>query len=49
MCMTCGCGEPHATHGDKRNIVYGHLKKAADASKITVNLARPLADDAREL
>jgi hypothetical protein len=36
MCMSCGCGEPHASHGDKRNIVYGDLKKAADASKISV-------------
>jgi len=35
MCMSCGCGEPHATHGDKRNIVYADLKKAADASKIS--------------
>ena len=36
MCMSCGCGEPHATHGDKRNIVYADLKKAADASKISL-------------
>jgi len=39
MCMSCGCGEPHATHGDKRNIVYADLKKAADASKISVKQA----------
>jgi hypothetical protein len=26
--MSCGCGEPHATHGDERNIV--------DASKISL-------------
>jgi hypothetical protein len=36
MCMSCGCGEPHATHGDERNIVYADLKKAADASKISL-------------
>jgi hypothetical protein len=36
MCMTCGCGEPHEAHGDTRNIVYADLKKAADASKISV-------------
>jgi hypothetical protein len=36
MCMSCGCGEPHDSHGDKRNIVYADLKKAADASKISV-------------
>jgi hypothetical protein len=34
--MSCGCGEPHEAHGDKRNIVYADLKKAADASKISV-------------
>src|SRR5215216_4179371 len=39
MCMSCGCGEPHETHGDKRNIVYEDLKKAADASKIPVKEA----------
>ena len=39
MCMSCGCGEPHETHGDKRNIVYADLKKAADASKIPVKEA----------
>jgi hypothetical protein len=39
MCMSCGCGEPHETHGDKRNIVYADLKKAADASNITVKEA----------
>ena len=39
MCMSCGCGEPHATHGDQRNIVYADLKKAADVSKISVKEA----------
>ena len=39
MCMSCGCGEPHETHGDKRNIIYADLKKAGDASKISVKEA----------
>ena len=39
MCMSCGCGETMETHGDKRNIVYADLKKAADASKIPVKEA----------
>ncbi len=34
--MSCGCGEPHENHGDKRNIVYADLKKAADASRTSV-------------
>jgi hypothetical protein len=36
MCMSCGCNEPHESHGDKRNIVYEDLKAAADASKTSV-------------
>ena len=39
MCMSCGCGEPHETHGDRRNIVYADLKKAGEASKISVKEA----------
>jgi hypothetical protein len=39
MCMSCGCGEPHETHGDQRNIIYSDLKKAGDASKISVKEA----------
>jgi len=37
--MSCGCGEPHESHGDKRNIVYADLKKAGDASKTSVKEA----------
>jgi len=39
MCMSCGCGEPHESHGDERNIIYADLKKAGDASKISVKEA----------
>ncbi len=39
MCMTCGCGEPHDDHGDRRNLTYDAFKKAADASKIPVKEA----------
>lgn len=35
MCLTCGCGEPHADHGDKRHITYEGLKQAAQAAEIT--------------
>ena len=34
MCMTCGCGEPMADHGDPANITYGQLEQAADAAGI---------------
>jgi hypothetical protein len=39
MRMSFGCGGPHESHGDKRNIVYADLKKAADASKTSVKEA----------
>jgi hypothetical protein len=39
MCMSCGCGEPYESHGDKRNIIYADLKKAGDASRISVKEA----------
>jgi hypothetical protein len=39
MCMTCGCGEPNADHGDPRHITYDQLKSAADAAEISVDEA----------
>ena len=45
MCMTCGCGEPNATHGNPDHITYDELKKAADAAEISVEEA---ADNLQE-
>lgn len=28
MCYTCGCKLPYEDHGDKRNIIEEHLRKA---------------------
>jgi hypothetical protein len=39
VCMSCGCGEPHESHGYKRNLVYADVKRAGDASKISVKQA----------
>jgi len=39
MCLDCGCGEPHDDHGDASHITYEDLKKAADASEISVEEA----------
>lgn len=36
MCLTCGCGEPDADHGDPRHITMSRLKDAADAAEIDV-------------
>jgi len=39
MCLTCGCGEPNADHGDPAHITYDDLKKAADAAEISIDEA----------
>ncbi|HSJ51721.1 MAG TPA: hypothetical protein VLA90_10630 [Actinomycetota bacterium] len=39
MCLTCGCGEPHDDHGNPDLITYEDLKKAADASGISIEEA----------
>jgi hypothetical protein len=36
MCLSCGCGEPNATHGDDRHITLEDLEDAAKAAGITL-------------
>jgi hypothetical protein len=36
MCLTCGCGQPHETHGNPDNITYEDLEKAAKAGEVSV-------------
>jgi hypothetical protein len=36
MCLSCGCGEPNATHGDDRHITLVDLEEAAKASGISL-------------
>jgi hypothetical protein len=45
MCLSCGCGEPDADHGDSRNITMDVLKKAAEAGKVSTAQA---ADNIKE-
>lgn len=35
MCLSCGCGEPDADHGDGRHITLQDLRQAAEAAEIT--------------
>jgi hypothetical protein len=35
MCLSCGCGEPDADHGDSRHITMAVLRQAAEAAEIT--------------
>ncbi|HJP65580.1 MAG TPA: hypothetical protein VKA30_04670 [Actinomycetota bacterium] len=39
MCLTCGCGEPNADHGDPAHITYDDFKKAAEAADVSVEEA----------
>lgn len=39
MCLTCGCGEPNADHGDDRHITLDDLRAAADAAEISAEEA----------
>lgn len=36
MCLSCGCGEPNATHGDDRHITLEDLEAAAKAAEISL-------------
>jgi hypothetical protein len=37
MCISCGCGEPNATHGDDRHITLDDLEAAAEAAEVSVS------------
>lgn len=39
MCLSCGCGEPDADHGDPRHITRAKLQEAAQAAEITAQEA----------
>lgn len=39
MCLTCGCGELNADHGDGRHITYDQFKAAAEAAEISTEEA----------
>ena len=36
MCMNCGCGQPHETHGKPENITAADLQRAAEANDQTL-------------
>jgi hypothetical protein len=39
MCLTCGCGEPNADHGNPDHITLDDLKKAAEAAEVSLDEA----------
>jgi len=49
MCLSCGCGEPNATHGDDRHITMSQLEEAASASDIsTMQAAENIIEGLRQ-
>lgn len=50
MCLSCGCGEPNADHGDSRHITGDQLRQAAQASGIsTQEAAQNVASGAQKM
>lgn len=37
MCITCGCGEPEANHGNPKNITLRQFREAAEAAEIDMD------------
>ena len=48
MCLSCGCGEPDADHGDPRHITAQTLRDAAEAAGITPQQAAQNIEDAAD-
>lgn len=39
MCLTCGCLEPHADHGNPDHLLIEHLEKSAKADGVDLDQA----------
>ena len=37
MCMSCGCGQPHESHGNPANITRQDLENAARAANTSTD------------
>ena len=46
MCMSCGCGEADANHGDSRNITTKSLQEAGGMENLTQQMLQDAADSA---
>jgi hypothetical protein len=46
MCMSCGCGEADADHGDSRNITTARLNEAGGIDKLSQEMLQGAADSA---
>lgn len=46
MCLSCGCGEPEANHGDPRNITTKVLNEAGGIDSLSPQQLQDAADSA---
>jgi hypothetical protein len=37
MCITCGCDEPEANHGNPKHITLQQFKEAAEAAEVDIS------------
>ncbi len=37
MCISCGCSEPDANHGNPKHITLTELKEAAQAAEVDID------------
>jgi len=45
MCITCGCDEPEANHGNPKHITLQQLKDAAEAAEVDINQLKKNIDE----
>jgi hypothetical protein len=46
MCLSCGCGEADADHGDPRNITTARLNEAGGVDSLSQEMLQAAADSA---
>ena len=45
MCITCGCDEPEANHGNPKHITLQQLEDAAEAAEVDINQLKKNIDE----
>jgi hypothetical protein len=46
MCLSCGCGEADANHGDPRNITTKSMQEAGGIENLSQQMLQDAADSA---
>src|SRR2546425_6894284 len=45
MCISCGCDEPEANHGNPKHITLQQLEDAAEAAEVDINQLKKNIDE----